>query len=66
MLKSWPLSLGVREVHAVLYQSVVGALRLHALLHSGYDSRQTPVQGREVRLSQDRLDGVERQRLSHG
>lgn len=61
-----PLLLWVWEIHSVLYQGVVRALCLHTLLNSSNDSRQTSVQGRQVRLGQDRLDRVESQRLPHG
>ena len=64
-VSSCPLCLGVWEDNLVLYQSVVGALRLYTLLDRCYDARQTPVQGGEVGLSQDGRDGVEGQRLAH-
>lgn len=60
------LFLGMGEVHSVLYESVVGPLRLHALLDCGDDTRQTPVEGCQVWLSQDGVDGVKGQSLAHG
>lgn len=58
--------LRMREVHPILYQRVVWALCFHALLHSCYDSVQTPVQSCEVRLRQDGINGIKSERLSHG
>lgn len=54
------LLLGMWEVKSVLYECIVRALCLQALLYSCYDSRETPVQGCEVWFSQHRLDRVER------
>lgn len=63
---SSPVYLGMRQVHSVLYEGAVGALRLHALFDRCYDSRETPVQGCEVWFGQDGVDGVEGQSLAHG
>ena len=54
------------QVHAVLYEGVVLALRLHALLDGCYDAHQAPIQRGEVRLGQNGGDGVEGERLAHG
>lgn len=56
--------LGVWQDHAVLYQCVVGAQRLYTLLDGCYDTRQPSVQGSQVGLGQDRVNGVKGQGLS--
>lgn len=58
--------LRVGEVHSVLYEGVVGPVRLHALLDGGCDPRQASVQSCQVGLAEDRVDGVKGHGLPHG
>lgn len=62
---AFPVCLRMRQVHAVLDQRVVGALRLHALPHGGQHSVKTAVERGEMRPRQHREGGIVGRGLSH-